>query len=70
MFSEKGELHFWKYNGEFFWRLRVDGEGDDCEVYEDDHILWGTKVSNNYCLIEEHKHQHSQCQYRIPRTQN
>ncbi len=55
MFCEKGELHLWKYNDTLQWRLRKDGEGEDCDIYEEDHYIWGTKISDEdeFSIIEE-----------------
>ena len=58
MFSVSGELHLWKYGDVFKWRLRIDDEvKGDINVYEETHIIWGTKVSieNKNELIEEHR---------------
>jgi CRISPR-associated protein (TIGR03984 family) len=52
-FSTEAELHLWTYNRQKLWRLRIDGVGDICNVYDETHILWGTKVEHESDLIEE-----------------
>jgi hypothetical protein len=33
VFSQKGEIYTWHYNGRFQWRMRIDNEGSDENVY-------------------------------------
>ena len=42
-FSIKGELYIWKYNDNFRWRLRIDNEGEDVKIYEEEHYRWNIK---------------------------
>ncbi|KKN48319.1 hypothetical protein LCGC14_0654110 [marine sediment metagenome] len=58
MFSESGELHLWKYGDDFKWRLRIDEEEEgEVHIYEEKHVIWGTKVNNENPdeLVEEHR---------------
>lgn len=44
IFSENGEMHLWKYDGEFRFRLRIDNTGDKTEkVYIEEHYRLDTE---------------------------
>jgi len=45
-FSEKGELHIWKYKGMFKYRIRVDDSGDNTNIYDEEHFRWSIKEQN------------------------
>ena len=40
LFSEKGELHVWKYGGKFKYRLRLDEEPGEDKIYVEEHFRW------------------------------
>jgi len=41
MFSRKGELYAWKHGQGFKYRLRIDGQGSEINIYEEEHFMWG-----------------------------
>lgn len=43
LFSEKGELHIWKYGNEFKSRLRIDNDNEKGDIYQEKHFTWGSK---------------------------
>lgn len=55
VFSEQGELHIWKQQGQFKYRLRVDGEGDQVNVYEETHLMWGLEKDNDRTISEPNR---------------
>lgn len=46
-FGIKGELYIWKYNDKLRWRLRIDNEGEDVNIYEEEHYRWNIKGEKN-----------------------
>ncbi len=55
VFSEQGELHIWKQQQQFKYRLRVDGEGKEVNVYEETHLMWGLEKENDTTIFEPNR---------------
>lgn len=68
-FNESGELHLWKWNDQFYWRLLVDDSGISCPEdgkYATSHVLWGTNCRDNSdgsCTLYE---EGRGCQFGFP----
>jgi CRISPR-associated protein (TIGR03984 family) len=55
-FDDVGELHMVMMGGKLRGRVRKDGEGTPCDVFDEEHLLWGERVSRNegsYVLRED-----------------
>ena len=46
-FNECFELYIWRYGKDFCYRIREDGRGEPVNIYEEEHIVWGTGVEND-----------------------
>ena len=44
IFNKRAELHIWRYNERLYYRLRIDGEDELENIYEEEHIIWGTDI--------------------------
>lgn len=45
LFSDAGEVFLWRDgDGNFHARAIIDGEGKPVEYFDEDHILWGSRV--------------------------
>lgn len=51
-FNEKQELHLAKISDKFIGRIRKDTEGEICEVYDEQHLLWGKAVKTDNGVTE------------------
>jgi len=47
LFNECFELYIWRYGKDFCYRIREDGRGEPVNIYEEEHIVWGTGVEND-----------------------
>jgi len=67
VFNEKGEIHIWWYNGEFCYRLRIDGEDDKTNVYDEEHIIWGEEAEQREksTLLKEKRGTNIELPYKI-----
>jgi len=67
VFNKKGEIHVWWYNGGFCYRLRIDKEGEETNVYDEEHIIWGEKVEQkeNSTLLKEKRGTNIELPYKI-----
>ena len=53
IFSSENEFHLWKNNQDYYWRVRSDDDQSELvNVYEQEHLLWGTKLVNDHILQE------------------
>ncbi|MBD3339739.1 MAG: hypothetical protein GF353_11560 [Candidatus Lokiarchaeota archaeon] len=56
VFSENGELYGWKQNNQLKYRFRIDDKnGEDAEVYDEYHYMWGNKINDNNTIFEENR---------------
>jgi hypothetical protein len=57
LFSQKGEVHIWHQAGQFKWRLRLDNEGIDENIYTQLYYFEkkdGDMIRNNGSAINEY----------------
>lgn len=54
-FNENGELHVAYIDGQYMGRTRMDGTGEDVEVVDEHHLLWGNpqKHEGEYTYLSE-----------------
>lgn len=54
-FNENKELHLVKQGDSFIGRIRVDSEGESCQVYDELQLIWGkaTKSENGITELYE-----------------
>lgn len=43
-FDGQGEIHLVSFEDRLVGRVRLDGEGSLATVYDEDHVLWGTRL--------------------------
>ncbi len=67
IFNKKAELHIWRYNGNFNYRIRIDGESELENIYEEEHIVWGTDIEEkeNGALLKEERGTNIEIPYKI-----
>ncbi len=53
IFSNESELYIWRGSDGFSYRFRKDGEGDNVNIYIENHIIWGTDISEDNFLSEK-----------------
>ena len=53
LFSKDSELYLWRSPKGFSWRYREDGSGDPVNVYEEQHVIWGTEIVGNRNILKE-----------------
>lgn len=56
-FNKSGEIHVIDIDGELRGRVRVDGEGSKSVVFDEEHLLWGSRllgqVDGSLALVED-----------------
>lgn len=57
MFSPSGELYIWNRRGQLKYRLRLDGQGEETNKYDEEHFMWGQKTDekNDHTVIEPNR---------------
>lgn len=67
VFNKKAEIHIWRYKGGFYYRLRIDKEGEETNIYDEEHIIWGEKVEQkeNSTLLKEKRGTNIELPYKI-----
>lgn len=53
MFSTAGELYLWNQGCKFKYRLRLDNRGDSAEIYDEEHLMWGTGLLDDKQTVVE-----------------
>lgn len=51
-FNESKELHLVKQGNRFTGRIRIDNEGEDCEVYDELQLIWGKALKSENGITE------------------
>ena len=67
IFNKRAELHIWRYNERLYYRLRIDGEDELENIYEEEHIIWGTDIEKkeNAALLKEKRGTNIEVPYKI-----
>lgn len=57
MFSKDGELYLWNQGGKFKYRLRLDNQGEQSDIYDEEHFMWGTNLldEDEYTVVEPNR---------------
>lgn len=71
VFSEQGELHIWKQQGKFKYRLRVEEEKGNITVYDETNVMWGLEPNkaDNRVIEEPGRGMSLQLPFSVTKTQ-